>query len=199
MTRQIMQKASLYFGVLLAGVILCGCYTYYERPHHLSLYHKYYTPNMSEKEVKTLKSRGDYPKEIVVKSGLDSAEMQKFHSALINFYGCYMIGHSGFIGRDGFERYKVSSGIDAWGLSRDEYEYFQTDDVKDPERLAQEVGANYYIVYVERSNASMTTITGVDTKVATQGGMGRANTGGITTTTSQDAQLQRGALFYLCD
>ena len=198
MKRQLIKKSSLYFGVLLAGIMLCGCYTTYERPHHLSLYHKYYTPNMSEKEVKTLKSRGEYPKEIIVKSSLDIATMRKFNTALLNFYGCYLIGQSNFIGRDGF-RYKVSSSIDAWGISHDEYEYFKTDDVKDPERLAQKVGANYYITYIEHSDASMTTITGIDTKVATQGGMGRANTGGITTTTRQDAQLQRGALFYLCD
>lgn len=187
MTRQIMQKASLYFGVLLAGIMLCGCYTAYERPHHLSLYHKYYTPNMSEKEVKTLKSRGEYPKEIIVKSSLDIATMRKFNTALLNFYGCYLIGQSNFIGKDEYHTY----GSD--------YTRFSTDDVKDPERLAQKVGANYYITYNETTNPSTTTTSGADTKVATQGGMGRAQTNASTTTTSTRSVWSRGALFYLCD
>ena len=184
---------------ILAGVILCGCTTYYGRPHHLSLYNRFYTPNTSGDKVKVLLSSGDYPTEIIVKSGLNITQMQNLNKALIDFYGCVFIGESSFIGEDDFHRYKVSTHTDAYGISTNEYEIFRTDDVKDPERLALQVMANYYITYVEHRKASTTTMTGVDTKVATQGGMGRANTGGITTTTSQNAQLHRGALFYLCD
>lgn len=163
----------LCFRVILAGVILCGC----GEPDYLNLYDKYYTPAMSEKEVKALKSSGDYPKEMIAKTNLSSAQIRKFDNALINFYKCAYIGGSDFETNN---------------------RYIQIDR-KDPERLAQKVGANYYITYKQWSDASKTTTAGADTKVATQGGMGRGITGAITTTTSQDAQLQIGALFYLCD
>ncbi|MGX2970759.1 hypothetical protein [Helicobacter sp. T3_23-1059] len=198
MKRQLIKKSSLYCGVLLAGIMLCGCYTTYERPHHLNLYNKFYTPAMKEQEVKALKSKGDFPKEIIAKSGLSRNLAEKFHSELVNFYGCILIGQSHFIGEDGFT-YKSSTSIDAYGISHDEYEYFKTDDVKDPERLAQKVGANYYITYIEHTDPTTTTISGADTKVAAQGGMGRAQTGTITTTTSAGKVLRRGASFYLCD
>ncbi|MGX2985565.1 hypothetical protein ACWIWK_08920 [Helicobacter sp. 23-1048] len=184
MTRQIIQKASLYFGVLLAGFILCGCGG---RPHHLNLYNKFYTPVMSEKEVKTLKSSGDYPKKVIAKTSLSIKTMQNISYALINFYGCAYIGGSEFIGEDEYLIY-------GFNMTK-----FSTDDVKDPERLAQKVGANYYITYSETTNSSVTTTSGADTKVAAQGGMGRAQTNASTTTTSTRSVWSRGALFYLCD
>ena len=129
MKRQLIKKSSLYCRVLLAGIMLCGCGG---RPHHLNLYNKFYTPVMSEKEVKTLKSSGDYPKKVIAMTSLSIQTMRKISYALRNFYGCAYIGGSEFIGEDEYHTY-----YDGFDLTR-----FSTDEVKDPERLAQKVGAN---------------------------------------------------------
>lgn len=144
--RQAVQKLPLYFGLMLISVILYGCANH--KP--IDLYARHYQPLISNKSLKKLKATKEYSKDLNAQTGLSVPQAQALDKALIHFYGCVHIGRSEF--------------------QRVYWLNFSTNHIEDPRRLAQQVGANYYITYGEYPSR----------------------------TTATDSIPRSGALFYLC-
>lgn len=174
---------SKIFFAILVGLMLYGCNS--EEPQ-VDLYTKYYTPAMTDKQVKALKSLQKYPKEVQrISTDLSNSNERLFFEINV-VYGCTYIGESHFNGTD---MYEVGSG---------KYGNEFTDDFKHPERLARKLGANYYLVSRTHTNGFTKTTTDADAKVAVQGGFGRGMRDSTTITTSGGGITTRRAIFYLC-
>lgn len=119
--------------MLLVSLIICGCAN--NKP--MDLYARHYHPAISNKDVKKLKDKKEYPNKLDSQIGLSVPQAQTLHNSLINFYGCVYLGKSEF--------------------QRMERLNFITNHIESPRKLAQAVGANYYITYGEYVARATTT------------------------------------------